>query len=65
LAIRVVRLRRFRHAPVMPEFTAEYKTPLINYLYCYRILLHRRSGHRQLSKRLVPNSCCGCADEAF
>ena len=30
-AIRVVRLRRFRHAPVMPEFIAEYKTPLINY----------------------------------
>lgn len=25
-AIRVVRLRRFRHAPVMPEFVAEYKT---------------------------------------
>jgi hypothetical protein len=25
-AIRVVRLRRFRHAPVMPEFSAGYKT---------------------------------------
>ena len=30
-AIRVVRFRRFRHAPVMPESIAEYKTPLINY----------------------------------
>jgi hypothetical protein len=29
-AIRVVRFRRFRHAPVMPEFIAEYKTPLLN-----------------------------------
>jgi hypothetical protein len=25
-AVRVVRFRRFRHAPVMPEFTARYKT---------------------------------------
>ena len=25
-AIRVVRVRRFQHAPVMPEFIAEYKT---------------------------------------
>jgi hypothetical protein len=29
-AIPVVRLRRLRHAPVMPEFVAEYKTSLIN-----------------------------------
>ena len=53
VAIPVARLRRFRHAPVMPEFVAEYKTPLINYISssCPCVLMICHSGaHRSVSR---------------